>query len=110
MYQTAYAERYQNLQEENYQTYEEWLKAEFYNRVMNYLSDYNPRELMREEYLYNIEKIYKDMKTEYKRFDFTYEELAEGSEMNWILELWNYMAEEKESNELRIEEYKKSIK
>jgi hypothetical protein len=49
---------------------------------MNYLSDYNPRELMREEYLYNIEKIYKDMKTEYKRFDFTYEELAEGSEMN----------------------------
>jgi hypothetical protein len=50
------------------------------------------------------------MKTEYKRFDFTYEELAEGSEMNWILELWNYMAEEKESNELRIEEYKKSIK
>ena len=98
MYQTAYAEKFQNYQEELVQTYQEWLKSEFYRRVMNYLSDKDPKETLRDDYNANIENIYNKMKEEYKRFMWTLDELNKDREMQDILEMWNNMYEELEWN------------
>jgi len=98
MYQTAYAEKFQNYQEDLFQTYQEWLKSEFYRRVMYYLSDKDPKETLRDDYNANIENIYNKMKEEYKRFMWTLDELNKDREMQYILEMWSNMYEELEWN------------
>ena len=94
----VYWKQWQERLESYAEEYQKWLRAEFYRRVMDYLTDKQPDELLRDDYNANIENIYNKMKEEEPRFMWTLDELNKDREMQDILEMWNNMYEELEWN------------
>ena len=94
----VYWKQWQERLESYAEEYQKWLRAEFYRRVMDYLTDKQPDELLRDDYNANIENIYNKIKEEEPRFMWTLDELNKDREMQDILEMWNNMYEELEWN------------
>lgn len=69
-----------------------WLLAWYYYTVMDYLSGENPRDLMRDVFLANIERfynIYVQHCIDHNVVAIPRKEAFEGKEMQEILERWN---------------------
>lgn len=56
-----YQEHWNDMIHDYSKTSIEWLKAEFYWRVMCFLDKHQPDELMREEFRLNCERIYEEI-------------------------------------------------
>lgn len=97
----VYWKQWQERLESYAEEYQKWLRAEFYRRVMDYLTDKQPDELLRDDYNANIENIYNKIKEEEPRFMWTLDELNKDREMQDILELLNNMVDERKWYELQ---------
>ena len=82
-----YQEHWNDMIHDYSKTSIEWLKAEFYWRVMCFLDKHQPDELMREDFRLNCERIYEEV--EWLKTHVTYYDLYNWKELQEILEAWN---------------------